>query len=212
MRAIAISKAEQSVDRAASAIFAGACAYAAYIASGLTYRMPIVAAAATAAGVAAFLVTARALRAVEPEARKAPLSVFDLRSFESMESDELLLIERLESDELLLTETYVPEADENPFERAERRLLEHYRAAEQSEPAIGVTSSAEEPLLLDDILAELEPDSRVVRLFDPDAMPTPAQLRSRIDRHLEPGGRPDESPDATQALHEALADLRRSIR
>lgn len=68
-----------------------------------------------------------------------------------------------------------------------------------------------EPLLLDDVLAELEPDSRVVRLFDRKAMPTPGQLQSRIDDHL--GHRSAATPqDASQALSEALAELRRSLR
>lgn len=66
-------------------------------------------------------------------------------------------------------------------------------------------------LILDDILAELGPDSRVVRLFDPAAMPTPAQLKDRIDRHLEEGAPPGASPDASQALYDALAELRRSL-
>lgn len=202
MRAIAISRAEQNVDRAASAIFAGACAYAAYMGLGLTYRMPVLGAVAGVAAVAAYLVTVRALGAVEPEARTVPLSVFDLRTLDGMEPDELLLIEHYAPGELLLTEG--DRLPDNPFERAERLLLEHYKAAEEPEPEAG-----EEPLLLDDILAELGPDSRVVRLFDPEAMPTPGQLKSKIDRHLEPG---EEAADAGQALHHALADLRRSIR
>lgn len=65
-------------------------------------------------------------------------------------------------------------------------------------------------LVLDDILAKLAPDSRVVRLFDRDAMPTPAQLRARIEDHLETGA--SGSADASRALHEALAELRRSLR
>ena len=202
MRAIAISTAEQNVDRAASAIFAGACAYAAYVGLGLTYRMPLLGVAAGVAAAAGYLVTVRALAFVQPEARPAPLSVFDLRTLEGMEPDELLLIESHMPGELLLTES--ERLPDNPFERAERLLLEHYKAAE--EPA---SDAGEEPLLLDDILAELGPDSRVVRLFDREAMPTPGQLKSRIDRHLEPG---EEAPDAGQALHAALADLRRSIR
>jgi hypothetical protein len=202
MRAIAISRAEQNVDRAASAIFAGACAYATYVGLGLTYRMPMLGAAAGVAAVAGYLFTVRALGAVEPEARPTPLSVFDLRTLEGMEPDELLLVENRNPGELLLTES--ERLPDNPFERAERLLLEHYKAAEEHQPETG-----EEPLLLDDILAELGPDSRVVRLFDPEAMPTPGELQSRIDRHLEPG---DETPDAGQALHDALADLRRSIR
>ena len=202
MRAIAISRAEQNVDRAASAIFAGACAYAAYAGLGLAYRMPMLGVAAGVAAVAGYLVTVRALGSVEPEARAAPLSVFDVRTLEGMEPDELLLIERRVPGELLLTDS--DRLPDNPFERAERLLLEHYKAAEVAAP-----DSGDDALLLDDILAELGPDSRVVRLFDPEAMPTPGQLQSQIDRHLEPG---DPIPDAGEALHEALADLRRSIR
>ena len=66
-------------------------------------------------------------------------------------------------------------------------------------------------LILDDILAEIGPDARVVRLFDPAAMPTPGQLKERIDRHLDEGGPPDAPPDASQALYDALAELRRSL-
>lgn len=67
---------------------------------------------------------------------------------------------------------------------------------------------AEEPLDLVDILTELEPDSRVVRLFDPASMPTPGELKTRIDDHLDAA----HSADAAQALHDALAELRRSLR
>jgi hypothetical protein len=67
----------------------------------------------------------------------------------------------------------------------------------------------DEPLVLDDILAEIRPDSRVVRLFDPSAMPTPGQLKGRIDRHLDEGSA--APPDASEALFEALAELRRSL-
>ena len=67
-------------------------------------------------------------------------------------------------------------------------------------------------LLLDDILDQLEPDSRVVRLFDPAAMPTAGELKSRIDRHLDGESSAAQSSDAAQALHDALAELRRSIR
>lgn len=68
---------------------------------------------------------------------------------------------------------------------------------------------AEEPLELDDILAELKPDSRVVRLFDPAKMPTAGQLNSRIEAHQ---ARSPAYPDASQQLSEALAELRRSLR
>ena len=81
---------------------------------------------------------------------------------------------------------------------------------------------AMDELVLDDIVAEPEPDSRVVRLFDRQAMPSPGQLRQQIDRHLavsdlpEKGGPeetgPEETGDASQALSDALSELRRSLR
>lgn len=71
---------------------------------------------------------------------------------------------------------------------------------------------AQDELMLEDVLAEPPPDSRVVRLFDPAAMPTPGQLHARIDRHLAGSDPATPSPDASQALHQALADLRRSLR
>jgi len=63
-------------------------------------------------------------------------------------------------------------------------------------------------LLLDDILTSLGPDSRVIRLFAPGQMPTAGQLQAQIDQHLG-GGRDD---DAADALHQALADIRKSLR
>ena len=93
-----------------------------------------------------------------------------------------------------------------PAPPEELLLTDADRLSHEPEP-----SAAE--LLLDDVLAELGPDSRVVRLFDRTAMPTPGELRARIDRHLD-SGRSPAAPigDASQALHEALAELRRSIR
>jgi hypothetical protein len=64
-------------------------------------------------------------------------------------------------------------------------------------------------LVLDDVLAGLGPDCRVVRLFDPAAMPTAGELKDRIDRHLDDGA---ACADDSQALHDALAELRRSLR
>ena len=64
-------------------------------------------------------------------------------------------------------------------------------------------------LVLDDVLSQLGEGSRVVRLFDASAMPTPGQLRARIDSHL--GQAVPPSLDASAALHEALAELRRSL-
>ena len=81
------------------------------------------------------------------------------------------------------------------------------------EQRLGVSSETVDPvtdeLLLDDVLTELEPGSRVVRLFDPATMPTAGELHDRIDRHLRSQ---QSQPDAAQALNDALAELRRSRR
>lgn len=84
------------------------------------------------------------------------------------------------------------------------------------DPAPAVVGSAVEAdagvLELADVLGQLPPDSRVVRLFDVAPMPTAGQLQARIERHLK-GDSPQPAPaDATDALHQALADLRRSLR
>ncbi len=71
--------------------------------------------------------------------------------------------------------------------------------------------AASEELVLDDILGELAPDARVVRLFDPAGMPTPGQLQGSIERHLG-GARRTAPADASHELLQALADLRRSLR
>lgn len=67
-------------------------------------------------------------------------------------------------------------------------------------------------LELIDVLEQVDEDSRVVRLFDPAAMPTPSELRARIDCHLERGPTQAASADASQALVDALTELRRSLR
>ncbi len=69
-----------------------------------------------------------------------------------------------------------------------------------------------EPLELDDVLAELSPDSRVVRLFDPRNMPTPGELGARIDRKLGNASVLRPPVDESQDLFDALAELRRSLR
>ena len=66
-----------------------------------------------------------------------------------------------------------------------------------------------EELVLDEVLAAIEPESRVVRLFEPND--TAGEMQARIDRHLRSSPR-QIPPDATQELHEALAALRRSLR
>jgi len=96
---------------------------------------------------------------------------------------DILKIEPVEIDELLLTESDRLQPDREPA-----------------------------PLELDDVLVGIAPDSRVVQLFDPSAMPTPGQLKARIDRHLDGVTSHSPPPDASEALFAALADLRRSLR
>ena len=73
-------------------------------------------------------------------------------------------------------------------------------------------------LLLEDALPETDPGSRVVQLFASPAIPTPGQLKERIDRHLATGTmhmvREFEGPasDASDALFAALNELKRSLR
>lgn len=76
----------------------------------------------------------------------------------------------------------------------------------------GTEPAAPAELLLDDILANLPADSRVVRLFDSAPVPTAGELQARIDRHLRGQTRPAVAPDATEELHQALDALRRSLR
>lgn len=68
-----------------------------------------------------------------------------------------------------------------------------------------IQPASADALVLDDVLAEPGPDSRVVRLFDSEAMRTAGQLGDRDDQQPAPS-------DASQALLDALAELRRSLR
>jgi hypothetical protein len=95
--------------------------------------------------------------------------------------------------------------------------VEPIAPAETEEPLL-LDTLYEDPLLLDDPLAEPETDSRVVQLFAHAPLPTRGQLKERIDRHLATGTMhvvhefEGPAPDAADALYAALADLRRSLR
>ena len=182
MDAALIDRIETNVERAASGLFAAAAGYATYVGMTEFAPQPERSFCAAAAVIIAHLLCSRALNAV---ARSEPrFEVPDFDFGEMGPADELLLTDadRL-SDELVLTD--------------EDRLV--------------AQAPGEDLLLLDDVLAELGPDARVVRLFDRKAMPTPGQLKSRIDNHL---GRelPAAQSDASQALSDALDELRRSLR
>ena len=105
-------------------------------------------------------------------------------------------------------------------EQSEGELLLSYdMAAQLPELLLARAQMAHPPasgdgeLLLDDVLAQLQPNSRVVQLFNPSRIATPGELKSRIDQHLEAErrGASQLQPDASQALYDALADLRRSL-
>jgi hypothetical protein len=67
-------------------------------------------------------------------------------------------------------------------------------------------------LLLEDALDTPGPQSRVVQLFGDRALPTAGELQATIARHLERRSSPAHDPDASAALSDALAELRRSLR
>jgi hypothetical protein len=195
MDARLIDRIETNVERGASALFAGAAGFAAYMGLRAWIDQSEVAACTVAAFAIAYLLSSRTLSAIATrEPPRLAVPVFDLREYDSSETGELLLTQRV-CDELVLTQA----------DRLDDELV--LTEADRAEPA-----SSGEPLVLDDILAELGPDSRVVRLFDRKAMPTPGQLKSRIDDHLTQGAPPADASDASQALSDALAELRRSLR
>jgi hypothetical protein len=202
-----IERIESGAERAASALFAAAVAFAAYrlsTAAGVDQPLQYVAAGT---GSLAFLPCVLGLRAAADGAGRFALPEFELRELEFAEApEELLLTETVASaEELLLTER---------FAAGELLLTDSDRV----DPVMAQADVA--PLVLDDILAEIGPDARVVHLFDRKAMSklTPGQLRSRISHHLANGAppsapsNPPAAPDASQALSEALAELRRSLR
>ena len=103
------------------------------------------------------------------------------------------------------------------------RALGRPRQAETDarfEPVSFEDTQADDELLLDDPLVEIEGDSRVVRLFDRQGA-TPGELVERIEGYLG-NGRPSAAypaeegsaapPDASAALHAALANIRASLR
>ena len=102
----------------------------------------------------------------------------------------------------------------------------HFEPASLEEQSEGDVLLLDDPpvepdseLLLEDRLSEVEPDSRVVRLFASEEA-TPGELVARIADYLGGDRRPVEVPsppvdrpaDASAALHAALANIRASLR
>jgi hypothetical protein len=173
---------EAVVDRAAAMLFAAALAFVA-TRIGNSLEVPTWSVALVAAA-GGYAACTQILRAVHDERPKFTLAEFGVVEIPESEP---------ELDELMLTEM------------TELVLTDADRVDSGWEP------SADE-LVLDDILAEIGPGARVVRLFDPAGMPTPGQLKSRIDQHLNGTAFSSSTPDDSRALHEALAELRRSLR
>lgn len=188
MNARQIERIETNVERIASLLFGGTLGSAVYVilTAAAAVHWPIV--FAVAAGVLAAVVSGRLLGMLSGRRSQFRLPSFELPEVGAFETGELLL-------------TDADRLDVGPEELV---LCDADRLEDQV--------SAAGPLLLNDILAEIGPDARVVRLFDRSKMPTPGQLRSRIDSHLGDSRQRQQIPDASQALSEALAELRRSLR
>ena len=217
MGAGSIERLETGAEQGASALFAAAIAYAAYGLLAMIGVQPQFALGAAGAGALAYLPSRRLLAVAGSQTRTFGLPDFAVRDLEFAEGpEELLLTDQLATEELLLTERLV--SDELLLTDADRI-------------ASAASSADQAPLLLDEILAEIGPDARVVRLYDRKAMAapalTPGQLQSRIADHLTDGAPqtarfdtptssqrpiPSSRSDDSEALSAALAELRRSLR
>lgn len=82
--------------------------------------------------------------------------------------------------------------------------------------AFSPTDQASDELLLDDPVVTVASDSRVVQLFKPEPLPEAGELAAQIGVFLDGRQAPTlpepVQPDASAALHAALADIRRSLR
>ena len=180
---------EAIVDHGAAALFAAAFGFALFLLLRAHFPYARTGAVAIPAAVLAYWLVARGLRRIATGAPRFVVPDFEIPVLDVEEAEELVL-----TDADRLKHTIAKMTDELVLTDADR-----------------LPSNSSE-LVLDDILAELGPNSRVVRLFDPSAMPTPGQLNARIEQHLRGSPAPAAPADASQALYEALSDLRRSLR
>ena len=215
MDARLIYRIETGTAHGASALLAGSVGFAAYTVLAAAGIATPIGLAAAGAGALAYLPCSRLLASRRD--RGFALSDFAPRPFEFSDlPEELLLTDRVEPDELLLTER-LGDADEllltERLGNADELLLTE-RLDDAGELLLTDADRVDSPLLLDDILAEMGPQSRVVRLFDRKAMasPSPGELQARIAHHLDDGAARTAPSDASQALSAALAELRRSLR
>jgi hypothetical protein len=196
MNARTIDRIETNLERAVAVLFGAAVGYAVYSSLNASVAQAQLSAFTGVSAATACFLCRRALAAVGAQKPRYKVAIFDVRELDTFDSGELILTDadRLDN-ELVLTDA----------DRIDSALL--LTEADRFQPL-----ASEEPLVLTDVLYELGSDSRVVRLFDPSKMPTPGQLKSRVDRHLEREAPPAAPSDASQALSEALAELRRSLR
>ena len=232
MQAGTVTRLEKNVDQAASVLFGVACGYSGFLWLAAADRLgpAVVMALAGALALVAYLLSFRFLSAVQPDPRKLPVRAFRLREVEPLEPEDFEdfgafepkgfpTFERAdvqallpgpsadtpELPELLLTGSYEPEPQPELEQASEPPKLELTEAVEPQSP---VEQEIARP---DADLEQPRPQSRVVSLFDAAAMPTPGQLGSQIDRHLQREPAAVQSAEAAQALQDALAELRRAI-
>ncbi len=184
--------AQRGLDFAAAAVPAASGAYAGMMLGPLMDFAAFPAAGILASGIfaASFLV----MRSVGKDEAGFNIPAFETAvDREVADQSELLLDSPLDDDVLLLDEVVQvpPLILDRPYVEGQ------------------VDEIAE--LLLNDAIPQPAPNSRVVQLFAPQPMATAGQLADRIERHL--GNAPSApTADATDALHEALEELRRSLR
>jgi hypothetical protein len=180
---------EAVIDHGAAALFAAGLGFTSFLLLRKYLPQPGRSTVAVALAALGYWIVARVLRRIVAKTPKFDVPQFELPVIDVEGVGELVL-----TDADRLKHTIAQLTDE-------LLLTDADRLRPQSDE-----------LVLDDILAELGPDSRVVRLFDPVAMPTPGQLSARIEQHLRGTAPPAAPADASQALYEALSDLRRSLR
>ena len=193
MNARLARKIELNVDRGASATLAASVAYATLaLTSDMSIQIGMASASVTAC--AAYQLSHWLLRLLATRDSDFVMPAFVVRDLGL--PDELILTDADRIyEELLLTES--------------DRLVSELVLTEANRLT---PTATEEPLLLDDIVEAMGPDSRVVRMFDRRAMPTLSELQSRIGARNAASPRVAESMDASQELADALAELRKALR
>ena len=197
MDAASITRIEKGVDRSASALFGLACGYAAYAWFAARSQEPILGVEAAAAFVLGYLLSLRALSSIQPEPRKVPVPIFDVREVEPMAPVERPVLERVrpaaerpaaeEADAV----AEPPVSVDEPILEAIAQVVDapvEPPAIEPAEPFEDFGAADSTELELTDAVEpkiEAPKDSRVVHLLDRASMPTAEEMKARIDRHLE---------------------------